>query len=106
MNKMINMVCDELRNAKAKHPFFAHKPFLGCYKNEAEGLEQLYGKLLARRIEDKEHSGEDVLKCELAKAKNAHERGDLDHAQQGMAQVAAVAIRIMEMIEAEKGGAK
>lgn len=104
-NKHLAMVADELKKAKQKHPFFAHRfisdeemPVLqnsiATQLSAARAAVRItleYGDLWAR----------DVLECEFLEAQEAYARGNYKECLQELAQCAAVVFRIMDMV-AEK----
>ena len=94
-NKHLEMVQQELANAKKKHPHFVHKVTVLRHENVSSWLEQLR-TLLECMTQLKQRDVESILECELYEALDAYTTGDYEHAMQEFAQCAAVCIRAME----------
>ncbi len=94
----------EYDHAKRKHPGFIN--FFTSLVGETRFDFQGYSLDQARkRLKERTDKGiidfESVLLCEVCEATYAYSRGELAHAQQELAQCAAVCIRGMEFIQAE-----
>ena len=104
-NKHLDAVGIELARAKAKHPFFAHRAMDSLDEGFAKSLLLMSRGALKERIDIGDVSGDNVILCELAEAREAFSRKDYAACIIELSHVAAVAVRMMEAVEAEaKGG--
>ena len=93
------LVASALVDAKAKHPFFAHRAMCNpgpYYANNYLLNQRAKLDLLTCKGSVE---GTDVLMCELAEAIEAFSRGDLERAKEELSHVGAVNLRMMEMVD-------
>lgn len=99
-NKHLEMVQQELTNAKKKHPHFVDEVIFLGHDSTSCWLDQ-FRIILDNRSMMKVRDVESILICELYEALAAYTECDYEHAMQEFAQCAAVCIRAMEECEAK-----
>ena len=94
VEKSVEMVLDELRLAFEKHPKFCdgftHQTLIHARHEE---------RVAKRKNEDAPFFADRILLEELAEARTAWLEGDKKHCKQELAQVAAVALRMMALCD-------
>lgn len=99
-NKHLEMVQQELANAKKKHPHFVNEVTFLSHADTIYWLKDSRSILNDKTLIER-RDVESILGCELYEALDAYTTGDYEHAMQEFAQCAAVCIRAMEECEAK-----